>query len=159
MDVLCLDVVDPDFAEALWRSALEWLLRTVSVDGLVPCGLNDVIRIQKFVQGGHVAKHTDRSIKRDTGAISKYSLRIFLNSGLGDSQEFEGGWSVFHVPFQSEPVVFRPEAGFALLYPQGELCTLQEETEVTYGTKYVLRADVLFRPEAAVWQQGQTGRS
>ena len=29
----------------------------------IPCGLNEVVRIQKFVQGGHVALHTDRPIR------------------------------------------------------------------------------------------------
>ena len=105
-------------------------------------GLNDVVRIQKFGHGGFQAKHTDRSIRvsessESSESVSKYSLRIFLN------EAFQGGLSVFHVPFE-EPVVFQPTTGMALLYPQGELCTPQEETEVTCGTKYVLRADVLF---------------
>ena len=97
-----------------------------------------MVRIQKFAHGGFQALHTDRSI-RVQHSVSKYSLRIFLN----DEKSFQGGLSVFHVPFE-EPVVFQPTVGMALLYPQGELCTPQEETEVTFGTKYVLRADVLF---------------
>ena len=32
------DLVDPSFAEALWSSGLNWLLRSVRVDGLVPRG-------------------------------------------------------------------------------------------------------------------------
>lgn len=145
LDVRTLDVVDQDFAEAIWRLAgLGWLLRTVSVDGLVPCGISEVMRISKYSQGGLFAKHIDRPIDRQDGRVSKYSVRIFLN----DCQDFGGGLSVFHVPFQTDPVVFEPERGLALLYPQGELCTLQEETEVGSGVKYVLRADVLFcRPE------------
>ncbi|CAK9072188.1 unnamed protein product [Durusdinium trenchii] len=131
------------FAEALWKSGLGWLLRTVRLDGMIPCGLNEVVRIQKFVQGGHVALHTDRPIRLEDGRVSKYSLRIFLNGST--DKHFEGGLSVFHVPFQ-DPVVFEPMTGLALLYPQGELCTPQEEAEVTFGTKYVLRADVIFRP-------------
>lgn len=145
LDVLTLDVVDQDFAEAIWRLAgLGWLLRTVSVDGLVPCGISEVLRISKYPQGGLFAKHIDRPIDRQDGRVSKYSVRIFLNG----CREFDGGLSVFHVPFQTDPVIFEPECGLALLYPQGELCTLQEETEVVFGCKYVLRADVLFcRPE------------
>merc|ERR1711907_91088 len=77
------------------------------------------------------------------GKISKYSLRVFLN---GSEEEFEGGLSVFHVPFREDPVVFEPETGLALLYPQGNMCTVQEEAEVLYGCKYVLRADILFCP-------------
>eukprot|EP00913_Durusdinium_trenchii_P005555 g5176.t1 len=80
---------------------------------------------------------------RTDGRVSKYSLRIFLNGST--DKHFEGGLSVFHVPFQ-DPVVFEPMTGLALLYPQGELCTPQEEAEVTFGTKYVLRADVRISP-------------
>eukprot|EP00440_Ansanella_granifera_P012415 gb/GFBE01013492.1/.p1 GENE.gb/GFBE01013492.1/~~gb/GFBE01013492.1/.p1 ORF type:complete len:322 (+),score=64.70 gb/GFBE01013492.1/:1-966(+) len=147
LDVLNFDIVDLDFAETLWRlSGLGWLLRTATTsDGLVPCGFNEVMRVQKYAQGSLFGKHTDRSVQREDGRVSKYSLRIFLNSGRRD---FEGGLSVFHVPFEADTVVFEPELGMALLYQQGELCTLQEETEVVFGCKYVLRADVLFcRPE------------
>jgi len=148
LNLMWSDVVDPFFAEALWQfCGLGWFLRTISIDGMVPCGLNDVIRIQKYVQGSLFGRHTDQPVRREDGKISKYSLRIFLN-GREDDEVFTGGLSVFHVPFRQEPVVFEPEAGLGLLYPQGELCTIQEETEVLFGCKYVLRADVLFcKPE------------
>jgi len=113
---------------------------------MVPCGLNEVVRIQKYVQGSVFGRHTDQHVKRADGRTSKYSLRIFLNGK--EEEEFEGGLSVFHVPFRKDPVVFEAETGLGLLYPQGEQCTVQEETEVLFGTKYVLRADILFcRPE------------
>merc|ERR1719311_636682 len=136
------DIVDPFLAESIWGlCGLGWFLRTITIDGMVPCGLNDVIRIQKYVQGGLFGRHVDQNVRRDDGKMSMYSLRIFLNGG-GD--EFEGGLSVFHVPFRADPIVFEPETGLALLYPQGDMCTVQEETEVLFGYKYVLRADILF---------------
>ena len=46
---------------------------------------------------------------------------------------------------QPPPVIFEPELGLALLYPQGEFGQVREEMEVTAGCKYVLRADVLFQ--------------
>mmetsp|Transcript_51950 Transcript_51950/g.121808 ORF Transcript_51950/g.121808 Transcript_51950/m.121808 type:complete len:265 (+) Transcript_51950:72-866(+) len=139
-DMQYVDIVDPEFAQAIWDAGLGWVLRTVSVDGLVPYGLNDVIRIQKYEQGGYLSRHIDRSITPN-GLISKYSLRVFLNNS--GPEGFDGGLSVFHVPHEA-PVIFEPTAGLGLLYPQGELCTLQEESEVIRGAKYVLRADVLF---------------
>lgn len=147
LNMMWSDVVDPFFAEALWQlCGLGWFLRTITIDGMVPCGINDVIRIQKYVQGSLFGRHTDQNVRRADGKVSKYSLRIFLNGR--DEDEFEGGLSVFHVPFRQDPVVFEPEAGLGLLYPQGDLCTVQEETEVLFGYKYVLRADVLFcKPE------------
>jgi hypothetical protein len=147
LNILWADIVDPFFAEAIWQACgLGWFLRTITIDGMVPCGLNEVIRIQKYVQGSLFGRHTDQHVRRDDRRMSKYSLRIFLNGC--EEQQFEGGLSVFHVPFRQDPVVFEPETGMGLLYPQGELCTVQEETEVLFGCKYVLRADVLFcRPE------------
>lgn len=155
LNLMWTDVVDPFFAEALWQlCGLGWFLRTITIDGMVPCGLNDVIRIQKYVQGSLFGRHTDQQVRRADGKVSKYSLRIFLNGR--DDDEFEGGLSVFHVPFRPEPVMFEPETGLALLYPQGELCTVQEETEVLFGYKYVLRADVLFcKPEDLEGRRGE----
>lgn len=137
------DIVDPFFAEAVWqRCGLEDFMRHIAIDGMRPHGLNDVIRIQKYLPGSVFGRHIDQHIRRVDGRISKYSLRIYLNSKADG--EFEGGLSAFHVPFRQEPVVFEPEAGLALLYPQGEQCVAQEESEVLSGCKYVLRADVLF---------------
>lgn len=146
LNMMWTDIVDPFFADAIWQiCGLGWFLRTISVDGMVPCGLNEVIRIQKYVKGSLFGRHTDQHVRREDGRISKYSLRVFLNCS---DEEFQGGLSVFHVPFRQDPVIFEPETGMALLYPQGELCTVQEETEVVFGQKYVLRADILFcRPE------------
>lgn len=163
-DELQCEITDPHFAEALWHTCgLEWLFRSTVVDGLVPFGLNDVLRVQRYSPGCFTGRHIDRPIRREDGRISLYSLRVFLNNGQDggllprhdvdvlDEEadepcqgDFTGGLSVFHVPFKRDPVVFEPEMGLALLYPQGELCTLQEELEVMNGVKYILRADVLF---------------
>lgn len=155
LNLMWSDVVDPYFAEALWQlCGLSWFMRTIKIDGMVPCGLNDVVRIQKYAQGSLFGRHTDQQVRREDGKISKYSLRIFLNGREEDA--FEGGLSVFHVPFRQDPVIFEPETGLGLLYPQGDLCTIQEETEVIFGYKYVLRADVLFcRPEDLDGRRGQ----
>eukprot|EP00913_Durusdinium_trenchii_P016462 g15474.t3 len=138
------DLIDPFLVEALWQvCGLGWFLRKLTIDGEVPCGLNDVVRIQKFGPGGVFGKHTDQPVRRADGRNSKYSLRIFLNGK--EDEAFEGGLSAFHVAFRPKPVVFEPEAGLALIYPQGEFCQVQEELEVLAGNKYVLRADILFQ--------------
>lgn len=143
LDMHWCDIVDPYFTEGLWKlCGLEWFLRTISLGGMVPCGINDVVRIQKYSEGGMFGRHTDQHIHRADGKVSKYSLRVFLN-GPADG-DFEGGHSVFHIPCNRDPVMYEPEAGLGLLYPQGDYCTLQEEREVIKGVKYVLRADILF---------------
>merc|ERR1712118_289747 len=93
-----------------------WFLRTITIDGMVACGLNDVTRVQKYVTGNLFGRHIDQNVNRADGKVSKYSLRVFLN---GSDDEFEGG-----------------------------MCTVQEEAEVLFGCKYVLRADILFCPRA-----------
>ncbi|CAE7223361.1 FAM32A, partial [Symbiodinium pilosum] len=134
LNMMWTDLIDPFLAEALWEvCGLSWFLRNLSIDGQVPCGLNDVIRIQKYGPGGLFGRHTDQPVKRADGRTSKYSLRVFLNSSA--SKEFEGGLSAFHVAFRPKPVVFEPEEGLALIYPQGEFCQVQEEMEVHNGKK------------------------
>jgi len=155
LNLMWCDIVDPFFAESIWQvCGLGWFLRTIKIDGMIPCGINDVIRIQKYVQGSLFGRHVDQPVRREDGKVSKYSLRVFLNDVVDD---FEGGLSVFHMPFrQEQPVIFEPQAGLGLLYPQGELCTVQEETEVLFGCKYVLRADVLFcKPEDFEGRRGE----
>lgn len=147
-NMMWTDVVDPFFAEALWQMCgLGWFLRNLQIDGKVPCGINDVLRIQKFGKGGMFGRHTDKCVARTDGRTSMYSLRIFLNTR--ENKDFEGGLSAFHViksmVEQPPPVIFEPELGLALLYPQGEFGQVREEMEVTAGCKYVLRADVLFQ--------------
>ncbi|CAK9068910.1 unnamed protein product [Durusdinium trenchii] len=128
LNMMWSDLIDPFLVEALWQvCGLGWFLRKLTIDGEVPCGLNDVVRIQKFGPGGVFGKHTDQPVRRADGRNSKYSLRIFLN---GKDEAFEGGLSAFHVAFRPKPVVFEPEAGLALIYPQGEFCQVQEELEV-----------------------------
>jgi len=142
MNLSWVDVVDPYFSEAMYtKCGLGWFLRSIVVDGMVAVGLNDVIRIHKYVQGNLFGRHIDQVVQRADGKVSRYSLRVFLN---GSDGEFEGGGSVFHIPFRADPVIFEPETGLALIYPQGDQCTVQEEAEVHFGCKYVLRADVLF---------------
>merc|ERR1712183_709419 len=54
MNPMWYDIIDPFFCEALWqRCGLSEFFETISVSGLVPCGLNDVVRIQKYVKGSY----------------------------------------------------------------------------------------------------------
>jgi len=135
------DIVDPYLGSALWSvCGLAWFMSGCAFDGLVPAGLNDVIRIQKYSRGQRFARHVDQTVERADGKASRYSLRIFLNDG------FDGGSSKFWLPGRTSPIVFAPEVGLALVYPQGDQCTPQEESEILTGCKYVLRADILFEP-------------
>mmetsp|Transcript_2053 Transcript_2053/g.3093 ORF Transcript_2053/g.3093 Transcript_2053/m.3093 type:complete len:270 (-) Transcript_2053:82-891(-) len=139
-----VDLIDPLFARCIWElCGLEWFLRSIRIDGMEAVGLNDVVRIHRYEHGDYFGKHIDQVTKRQDGFESRYSLRVFLNGT--DRRDFEGGTSVFHHPRWADPVLFEPQMATALLYPQGEACTIQEELPVHRGVKYVLRADVMFR--------------
>uniref|UniRef100_A0A0G4FCI4 Prolyl 4-hydroxylase alpha subunit domain-containing protein n=1 Tax=Chromera velia CCMP2878 TaxID=1169474 RepID=A0A0G4FCI4_9ALVE len=149
------DIVDKSFAKALWHiCGLQWFMRGIRIKGMVPVGVNDVVRFVKYTKGGRFGRHIDQEVRRLDGRISVYSLRVFLN---GSDREFDGGSSVFHMPFRADPVCVEAETGLALLYPQGEMCTVQEEAEVTWGCKHVLRADVLFAPPCLLTTESADG--
>jgi len=142
-NLLWTDIVDPLFAKALWhKCGLEAFFRPVMVDGTVATGLNEVIRIQKYETGCLMDRHIDQPVRLRDGQSSRYTLKVFLNE---QGEAFDGGFTVFHLPYRTEPFRLKPEIGVGLLYPQGELCPTQQEAEVIDGCKYVLRADVLFK--------------
>merc|ERR1711972_1270766 len=114
----------------------------VTVADMVPCGLNDCVRIQNYVAGSLFSRHRDQNIKQADGKISKYSLRVFLNSL--DAMPFEGGFSVFHLSSQCEPVVVEPEARLVMRHPEDDWCTTQEKTTVISDHEYLLQPGVFF---------------
>jgi len=99
-------------------------------------------RICKYTEGHSFGVHVDLS-KRFGDSQSHYTLMIYLN------EDFEGGATEF---LQSQiiepPVVTRtivPAQGALLLFPQDADDLPHRGTEVTLGTKYILRTDLLFR--------------
>merc|ERR1719454_236890 len=82
----CQHVID--FAEASeFRNQHRYRAMNFAWLGLVAVGLNDVVRIHKYVQGNVFGRHIDQTVQRADGKVSRYSLRIYLN---GSDGEFEG---------------------------------------------------------------------
>ena len=67
---------------------------------------------------------------------------------------------MFHKTAKQVLVEVAPRAGRLLLHAHGRRCLMHEGAEVTRGAKYLLRADIMYRPreaadEAAVGSSGQ----
>lgn len=120
---------DQDLADVLWNRLQPYFPK--KIDQAHPIGLNEMLRIYKYVKGQRFKMHKDGSYKRNNKEFSLYSLIIFLNTN------FEGGETAFRKLFSVSP-----EHGKALLF-QHRL--RHEGQEVSEGVKYVLRTDVMFK--------------
>lgn len=102
-----------------------------------PVGANERFRAYRYRPGQRFKAHYDGAFVRKQGEQDEQSLltfMVYLNDG------FEGGETAF---LDLERVI-TPRAGTALFF-QHHL--LHEGREVTAGTKYVLRTDVMFRAQ------------
>jgi hypothetical protein len=98
-------------------------------------GVNLPLRIYRYEPGQHFGLHQDQSYAGAASTRSLLTLMVYLNEG------FQGGETDF--PEQARTIT--PKTGTALLF-QHKL--LHAGKRVIDGIKYVLRSDVLYRPEA-----------
>ena len=96
------------------------------------CGLNERFRIYRYHPGQRFRPHFDGAFARSEDEESALTFMIYLND------DFHGGETAFH----DYETVVRPETGTALLFFHP---ILHEGREVTRGTKYALRSDVMYR--------------
>ncbi len=95
-------------------------------------GANERFRCYRYSPGQRFAPHYDGAFARDATERSELTFMVYLNEGFG------GGTTRFH----DYDIDVRPRTGHALLF-QHRL--LHEGCEVTSGTKYVLRSDIMYR--------------
>lgn len=116
-----------------------------------PQGLNPRLRVMRYEPGQYFKPHYDGNYDGIEGRVSYWTLQVYLNDA------FEGGDTVF---YKSSGVVgwedteegvenllkvrVRPKQGSVLIFDQ-EL--YHEGAEVTKGTKYIVRTDILFPEE------------
>mmetsp|Transcript_39959 Transcript_39959/g.92035 ORF Transcript_39959/g.92035 Transcript_39959/m.92035 type:complete len:251 (-) Transcript_39959:49-801(-) len=131
---------DPDFAAALWNSTgLAEVVASLRVGNRRPIGLNDNIRVYRYVPGDVFGQHIDQSNVARAGR-TEYTLLIYLT---GSAEGLQGGETAFYVDGREAHRV-APVAGSALLHQHGRACLLHEALPVSAGTKWVLRSDVVF---------------
>ncbi|KAG2208705.1 uncharacterized protein EV154DRAFT_512713 [Mucor mucedo] len=134
---------DADLAQEIWKG-METVVQASAMGNIkVPKGLNSNIRVYRYRKGHSFGAHYDESVQdKATGLWTDWTLLIYLN------QDMVGGETVFYKDSSSKnrkpaPIVVQPEKGMALLHRHGQHCLLHEAMEVTEGSKWVLRSDVL----------------
>lgn len=122
---------DPEFAEQVYLKARDHV--PVELHGRKLVGANERIRCYRYKPGMRFAAHADGSFVRNPREMSFYSYLIYLN------EEFEGGQTTF---FTEPEVAIEPQTGWGLLFQHA---IIHEGSEVTSGTKYVARTDLMYR--------------
>lgn len=157
-------VVDDTTANMIWqRSTSSFPSQHPNFLGKKPLGINGRFRFYKYQQGDFFSTHTDGSWPGsrivDGNLISNayddrwsmYTFLIFL------SDDYQGGHTQFLVNSEnpklpargrsnSHTVNIRTPAGSVLCFPHGThpLHCLHGSENITKGTKYIIRSDVLF---------------
>ena len=98
--------------------------------GWRPHGLNERLRFYRYTPGQHFRWHLDGAFQRSPRERSRWTFMVYLND------DFDGGGTDFE-----DGVTVRPVTGAALVFAHG---LRHQGAEVTRGTKYVLRSDVMF---------------
>lgn len=98
-------------------------------------GLNERLRFYRYQPGHRFRVHRDGHFVRPDGEeMSLLTALFFLN------EDFEGGHTAIIEPAHATDIT--PCTGDVLLF---EHSLLHEGREVTAGTKYVMRSDVMYR--------------
>jgi len=118
---------DPALAARLWERSRQAL--PGESGGRRALGLNERFRLYRYQPGQRFRWHADAPFRRGNGEISLLTYMVYLNDG------YEGGATRF------EHLAVSGQACMALVFQHG---LLHEGTEVTRGTKYALRSDVMF---------------
>ena len=122
---------DESLAQDLYMRIKQLLPQTIH--GMNICGFNERFRGYRYQQGMRFAPHSDGAFIRNDDEQSWYTFIAYLN------QDFEGGNTTFLV---KPEVSIEPHTGMALLFQHP---LIHEGSEVTQGTKYVLRSDIMYR--------------
>lgn len=130
---------DVDLANTLWHKVSPHFQD--SFKGLMATGLNERFRIYKYGAGQFFDWHQDGEFNRADGAVSKFTMMIYLNG------EVDGGGTSFADVFS--PYVFadftiEPALGKALLF--NHPLSHRGDT-INSGEKFVLRTDVMFKAD------------
>lgn len=123
-------VDDADLASDLFRRLQPNLPATMGDLRLV--GLNDRLRMYRYRPGQRFAPHMDHWYRPDDAHITLHTVLVYFND------DFTGGETRFTEQLESTIV---PKAGRVAIF-QHKL--RHEGCEVTTGTKYAMRSDVIY---------------
>ena len=102
------------------------------MSGMRVVGANERLRFYKYQVGQRFRRHYDGAFHRSDDERSLLTFMVYLNEG------FRGG----ETAMLDLGLTITPRTGRALLFQHHQL---HEGCEVTQGTKYVVRSDVMYR--------------
>lgn len=128
---------DFDFANELWSRASPFFREDFK--GMTATGLSERFRVYRYVPGQFFDWHQDGEFTRPDGAVSKFTMMIYLNGGV------DGGGTSFADVFS--PHVF---ADFTIKAALGKALLFHHPLShrgdpINSGEKFVLRTDVMFK--------------
>lgn len=130
---------DPAGAAALWA-----LVRPFAPQALGPwraVGLNERLRVYRYVEGQYFAWHFDGCFERDDGERSLLTCMLYLDGGLDDLPDDAAPLRGGETEFDGLGAVV-PATGKLLLFAHD---VRHRGAPVLAGTKHVLRTDVMYR--------------
>lgn len=149
--------------ETIWKRIKSHIDSKVVLGNRLPwrrCGLNERIRFYRYTGGERFAPHYDGCFARNRRDIERSFMTIIIY--LNDDPKRVGGETSFFFnphrikvekPYDVARVDgikmgvtrVKPEVGAALVfYHSHPLSPLHEGTELSSGSKYVLRSDIMF---------------
>lgn len=124
-----------NFACTLWNRIQHAIIKRLPI-GLVAKRLNDCLRILKYKEGDFFAMHRDgRYMPPDMSEVSQYTVLIYLNDN------YDGGFTTYYNSPNDVGVPIIPKKGSVVIQHQG---CLHSVPPLISGTKYVLRAEVMY---------------
>eukprot|EP00117_Sycon_ciliatum_P013273 scpid81886/ scgid14001/ len=138
---------DKDLAAYLWERVAPCIPEVLTFDGRHSWRaykLNARFRICRYYSGGHFGIHSDGTFAYDEDHRSFLTCMFYLNEGNG--VDFKGGTTDFIENTIDRGVQYRlvPSTGLCVVFKQMDSDCLHCGTELTSGTKYILRTDVMF---------------
>ena len=129
-------VDDADLAARLFERLSRALPQSLRGRALV--GLHPTLRFDRYQRGGYFKPHQDKSRADASGNVSLVTCLLHLNDDFVGGKETLFSTASFHV--------VDPAVGMALVLSHE---ITHEAAAVRDGTKYVLRADVMYGPRHA----------
>lgn len=120
---------DDNLANDLWLKLKAFVPSLIGSS--VAIGLNEMFRIYRYETGQRFKMHRDGSYERNDSEFSILSFLVYLND------DFKGGETEFR-----KITTVTPKTGTALVFHHP---VRHEGKEISSGTKYVLRTDVMYR--------------
>ncbi|KAF7976130.1 hypothetical protein HWV62_7421 [Athelia sp. TMB] len=123
-----------------------WILGAKAVENGIKWRMtkvNERMRFLRYGPGNFFRSHCDGPYQTPDGEQRTwYTLQLYLNDSVASGGDLKGGATTFLSTDESRRVDVEPKMGRVLLFQHAHL--LHSGDEVTQGTKYTMRSDLLY---------------